>query len=215
MGQDEAAAEAAARFNPAAAIERPPFSSMTLVGQVQGTYIIAEYGDTVYLIDQHAAHERVKYEETREAVIRRSLTRQQVAAAEEFSLTPEEAGLYEDNRDEIARLGLTLQQCGENRYLLQTVPLNLQQEPLLFLREALDLLRETRDNNRSILSFYSKAAYSFACKHAVKAGDRLSAEEMKQLLVQLDGCQQPDNCPHGRPTYIRISGSELAGRFYR
>lgn len=191
------------------------FQSLRVIGQVQGLYIIAEREGEVYFIDQHAAHERIRYEAITEQFKAKEFFLQRLVVPVEIKLTPEQRELYEEYRQIIAGLGYTLKEGQNNTFSLVTVPAELRDAPEQCLLKILDLLRETADVKKNPDTFYDRVTTLFACKSAIKSGDRLSIEEMQKLLEQLDTTAQPGNCPHGRPTYFKMTNSELAKRFYR
>lgn len=189
------------------------FQDLRVIGQAQATYIIAERGEEVFFIDQHAAHERVRYETIKDQRHRKALILQKTVVGLEFRLTPEERGLYEEHKQIIAGLGYTLKEVKDNAFYLLTVPSELREDPKQFFFTILDLLREA--GQPESLDVAESAITLFACKSSIKAGDVLNMEEMRQLLVRLDATQQPDHCPHGRPTYLKITNPEFAKRFNR
>ena len=189
------------------------FQEMRLLGQVQGTYIIAEYGEAVFIIDQHAAHERIRYEEIT-ANIKQKKSFSQKIYPEIIQLTPEEDILYTENSELFRKIGYLLEKQENNRYLLISVPWGQHTNPKDVFKELLDLVRQAKTEAKP-LDINEKAAVMLACKSALKAGDPLTAQEMSRLLVQLDATAHPDRCPHGRPTYIKITGRDLARWFHR
>ncbi len=189
------------------------FQKMRLLGQVQGTYIIAEYGEAVFIIDQHAAHERIRYEEIT-ANIKQKKSFSQKIYPEIIQLTPEEDILYTENSELFRKIGYLLEKQENNRYLLISVPWGQHTNPKDVFKELLDLVRQAKTEAKP-LDINEKAAVMLACKSALKAGDPLTAQEMSRLLVQLDATAHPDRCPHGRPTYIKITGRDLARWFHR
>jgi len=191
------------------------FQNLRLIGQVLYTYIVAEGKSGVYFIDQHAAHERVNYEATSERLLNKQMPRQQVLSTIEIHLTPEEANLCEDYQTALHDLGFVLQDGGEGNWQLVSVPQEMSGDPEQLLREVIDILRAGRDQNQQQHDLYDRLATVYACKSAIKAGDRLRPEEMHHLMVQLDATKHPGNCPHGRPTFFQITESELVKRFFR
>jgi DNA mismatch repair protein MutL len=189
------------------------FQEMRLLGQVQGTYIIAEYGEAVYIIDQHAAHECVRYEEIMEDFKQRKILSQKICP-EPIQLTLEEAVLYDENDEFFTQIGYTLQKQENNRCLLMSVPWGQHTNPEHLFKELLDLVRQAKEEVKAV-DLFQKAVAMMACKSALKAGDSLTDEEMKQLFVQLDATAHPDRCPHGRPTYVKITKKDLTKWFYR
>lgn len=194
------------------------FQSLHVIGQALGSYIVAEGKGEIYIIDQHAAHERIRYESIKKATQSRknSSFRQNLISPIEIRLTPQQREIYEEYKNFIASLGYTLKESSNGILSLLTVPVGLVSEPETFLLEILDFLQDNADVGRmQPEALKEEAAILFACKSAIKAGDRLSVEEMQKLLEQLDKTKQPETCPHGRPTYIKITNAELRKKFFR
>jgi len=192
----------------------PFFQKMRMIGQVLGTYIIAEGEGCLFIIDQHAAHERVLYEKIKAKWQKKKVFSQKICP-HRILLTPEEEQLYLENREFFQNIGYTLERETDNRYFLITVPDQPHTNTDQFFREHLDLIRQAKEEGDTDLNLREAAAKMYACKGAIKAGDRLTQAEMQLLLVQLDATSHPDRCPHGRPTYIKITNSDLSRWFHR
>lgn len=192
---------------------QPFFQEMRLLGQVQGTYIVAECRESVYIIDQHAAHERIIYEEIIENIKQRKCFSQKVCP-EIIQLTPEEDLLYTENSKYFEEIGYELQKQENNKYLLISVPWGQHTNSISVFQGLLDLVRQSKTEEKP-LPIDQQAAAILACKRAIKAGDHLTDEEMSRLLVQLEATAHPDRCPHGRPTYAKITARDLAKWFDR
>ena len=190
------------------------FQEMQLIGQVLGTYIIAEREGNLFIIDQHAAHERVLYEKIKLKWQNKKMFSQKICP-HRILLTPEEEQLYLENREFFQNVGYTLERETANRYFVITVPDEPHTNIDQFFREHHDLVRQAKEKGDTVFNIKEAAAKMYACKGAIKAGDRLTQAEMHQLLVQLDATDHPDHCPHGRPTYIKITDSDLSRWFHR
>ena len=190
------------------------FQEMQLIGQVLGTYIIAEREGNLFIIDQHAAHERVLYEKIKLKWQNKKVFSQKICP-HRILLSPEEEQLYLENREFFQNVGYTLERETANRYFVITVPDEPHTNIDQFFREHLDLVRQAKEKGDTVFNIKEAAAKMYACKGAIKAGDRLTQAEMHQLLVQLDATDHPDHCPHGRPTYIKITDSDLSRWFHR
>lgn len=193
--------------------KQPFFQEMHLLGQVQGTYIIAEYGEAVYIIDQHAAHERIRYEEILDNIKQKKYFSQKIFN-ETIELTPEEDILYSENREFFEKIGYMLKKQENKKYLLISVPWGQHTNPKQVFQELLDLVRKAKTETKTV-DIDEKTAVLLACKSALKAGDSLTNEEMIRLLAQLDATVYPDRCPHGRPTYVKLTKRDLARWFHR
>ncbi len=194
---------------------------LRVVGQVAATYIIAEGPDGLYLIDQHAAHERVLYEQLM-AQREKGIPIQPLLEPVAVDLPPEWAGLVEVHQETLRRLGLEVEPFGGNTFLIRALPAALTAtHPRDVLTEiAQGLMEESekgggRTGGRTEEEI-EKAIIRRVCKQgAIKAGRVLSREEMEELLRALEGCESPRTCPHGRPTMIHISTTQLAREFRR
>ncbi len=188
---------------------------LRVLGQVAQAYIIAEGPDGMYLIDQHAAHERVLYEEFLAAHARRDVAAQALLEPLPLELDPGEAAAAAEHADGLARLGFTLEPFGPGTLLVRAVPALLRQaDPRQALREILAQLGEGRRNPVEVDA--EAALLRAVCKTAaIKAGQTLSMAEMQALIRLLEASSSPRTCPHGRPTMIHLSAAFLAREFGR
>lgn len=183
------------------------------VGQVGATYIVAEGPDGLYLIDQHAAHERVLYEQIMAQRVQ-GVPAQGLLRPAVVQLPAEQAGLVEAHVDTLQRLGFDIEPFGGSAFLVRALPAVLSAaQPSQVLADIAEGLEEGRcaaadEMERMIVRQVCKQA-------AVKAGQILTHEEMQELVRALEACQSPRTCPHGRPTMIHISVSQLAQQFGR
>jgi DNA mismatch repair protein MutL len=182
-----------------------------VVGQIANTYIIAEGPDGMYLIDQHAAHERVLFEKIRDQRQRRAVEIQGVLQPVPVELTVRQQELLEMQAEALSEYGFEIEHFGERTCLVRSVPAMLRgQNVAQSLTELLDFLGEGAKTD-----WREEIAISLACHSAVLAGQALSQEEMLDLIRQLEGTSQPNTCPHGRPTMIHLSASQLEKGFGR
>ncbi|MBI4312607.1 MAG: DNA mismatch repair endonuclease MutL [Chloroflexi bacterium] len=186
--------------------------ALRVLGQAGATYIVAEGPQGVYLIDQHAAHERVRYEIVQQQVKERQADVQGLLEPLAVELTPAQLHTLEEWKSTLAGFGFQGEAFGERAYLLRGVPAGLRDAgPAALLSEALDLLALAQDPSRAADSL----AATIACHSAVRAGDTLSVQEMTVLVRQLEATQSPHTCPHGRPTMLHLSASSLEREFGR
>ena len=188
---------------------------LRVLGQVGQAYIISEGPDGLYLIDQHAAHERVLYEEFLQAHTRREVGRQALLSPLPLDLTPGEAALLSEQAERLDHLGFSLEPFGPQTVLVRAVPTILRQaDPRQAIR---DILAQVGEGRRNPLEVDIEAALLRAvCKTAaIKAGQTLSMTEMQALIRQLEASTSPRTCPHGRPTMIHLSPAFLAREFGR
>lgn len=185
-----------------------------LIGQVFGTYWIAVYQDKLILIDQHAAHEKVKYETILKKVREGGNESQNLMPPQVVTLSPKEARLLLEYRQYFAQLGFEIEEFGGNSFSLRSVPCDL------YGNFGADLLQEMLEELAGWQKPKTPAAVTeriatMACKSAVKGNHRMSREEMAALLDQLLSLDNPYQCPHGRPTMITMTRQELEKRFKR
>ena len=186
-----------------------------LIGQVFDTYWLVQYQDSLYIIDQHAAHERVLYERTLKGMKNREFTSQYLSPPIILSLTMQEAELLNANMDRFARIGFEIEPFGGEEYAVRAVPDNL------FGIAKKDLLMEMIDdladgiNTSMTPELIDEKVASMSCKAAVKGNSRLSAQEVDELIAELLTLDNPYHCPHGRPTIIAMTRKELEKKFKR
>lgn len=185
-----------------------------LIGQVFDTYWLIEYEDKLYIIDQHAAHEKVKFERFMKQYREKSLVSQNLMPPIIVSLTGQEETTYKEYASVFAELGFEVEPFGGSEYALRSVPVDLYgcQEKELFLAVLDDLLEGGVKGDPTAVR--EKIA-SMSCKAAVKGNNRLSTQEAQRLIDELLTLDNPYNCPHGRPTIISMSKYELEKKFKR
>lgn len=192
----------------------PKFNSLRIIGQFNATYILAESFNELYVIDQHAAHEKILFEKYRENISNDEVISQLLLTPSVLELSSEDFSIYEENKDVFSKTGFSIEIFGDNTVNIKEVPL------LLGKPEINDLFMDILDNIRNLGSGegvevkYNSIA-RLACRAAVKANDRLSLQEMNHLLEELRYIEEPFTCPHGRPTIIKITVNELEKRFKR
>ncbi|MBI4282036.1 MAG: DNA mismatch repair endonuclease MutL [Chloroflexi bacterium] len=186
--------------------------SLRVLGQVQSLYIVAEGPEGMYLVDQHAAHERVLYEKVQAGIRDRAPQVQGLLEPVVVELPAALEESLEAHREEWAGYGFDLEPFGPHSYLLRALPATLKDaepgEAFLSILEEVGQKEDARD-------WEEKMATSIACHSAVRAGKTLSQEEMESLLAQLEASHQPNTCPHGRPTMVHLSAAHLQREFGR
>lgn len=185
-----------------------------IIGQVFDTYWIVQFQDKLFLIDQHAAHEKVLYERMKKSMANREFTSQILNPPIILTLNMAEAALLEKYRERFNEIGFEIEEFGGREYALRAVPDNLfgLADKELFL-EMLDGLAAQTDA-LSIETIDDKIA-TMSCKAAVKGNSRLSTAEIHALIDELLTLENPYNCPHGRPTIISMSKYDLEKKFKR
>ena len=191
-----------------------PIPALRVLGQVGTTYIVAEGPEGMYLIDQHAAHERVLYEKFMNERERHSLVIQNLLEPQTVEVPIESAGLLAEHLDVLAGIGLTLEPFGGTTFLLRSVPAVVAREDPQSVVN--DLVAEIDAGDAPMQAGEEARLVLRVCKRAaIKAGQTLTMTEMQELIRQLEACAWPRTCPHGRPTMIHFRADQLAREFGR
>ena len=196
-------------------LKREVRAEYRLIGQVFDTYWLVQFQDNLYIIDQHAAHERVLYERTLKEMKNREFTSQYLSPPIILTLSMQEAELLKTHKERFERIGFEIEPFGGEEYAIRAVPANLFSiaKKELFM-EMLDNLADGLSTNMTPDIIDEKVA-SMSCKAAVKGNNRLSAQEVDALISELLELENPYHCPHGRPTIIAMSKKELEKKFKR
>ena len=187
---------------------------LRVIGQFNKTYIIGEFAGELYLIDQHAAHEKILFEKYTDEIRKDHVIAQLLLSPEVVELNNEEYIIYRENTDLFENLGFNIEGFGQNTVCIREVPFILGKPDIKeFFISVLENLRRMGSGSTVEVKFNSIAR--MACRSAVKARDNLSDIEMKALVEALKYIDDPYTCPHGRPTIIKIGLNELEKRFKR
>lgn len=186
---------------------------LRVLGQIHKTFLICEGPDGLYLIDQHTAHERVLLERFQKERARQAVPAQRLLAPLTLELTPQQMALVEEQQDTLLRLGFEVEPFGGQMVMVRALPKLIQHhpDPAAALAEILD----GAISDRSGLSWEERLVMYAACRGAVKAGDTLTEEEMRDLIRQLEQTDLSRTCAHGRPTVVRLSHAQLEREFGR
>ncbi len=192
--------------------ERLPI--MRVVGQIGAAYIITEGPEGMYLIDQHAAHERILYEQFMAARDKEAIVSQQLMAGTAVHLSPPQATLLEENLTHLADIGFQIEPFGPQAFMVRAVPTIVAKlDPA---RAVTAVVEDLEQGHKPLEDKIEAKIVLRVCKSAaVKAGQTLSTMEMEAMIQQLEACQNPHTCPHGRPTLIHLSVVQLAKQFGR
>ena len=186
--------------------------SLVPIGQVDLTYIIAQDLKGLYIIDQHAAHERILFDKL--SAMADGIPSQQLLVHQLLSFDEKEAALVEENKELFAKLGFQMEACGDNEYRLIEVPADVPLgEAEDIIREILTALGEMHETTAKEIRQACLA--TTACRAAIKAGEELNLRQMQILLEELSHTAFPYTCPHGRPTILKFSSEDLAKMFKR
>ncbi|MCB9451873.1 MAG: DNA mismatch repair endonuclease MutL [Anaerolineaceae bacterium] len=187
---------------------------LRVVGQVGATYIVAEGPAGLYLVDQHAAHERILYEQFMEEHARHEQPRQYALESQTIDLAPGESRLVEANLDALRAVGFEVEPFGTNTFVIRSVPAML--ADYAPAEVFLSILEDLEQGHKPGQASVEEKIIIRVCKRAaVKAGQILSLTEMQGLIRQLERCQSPHTCPHGRPTMLHMTSDQLAREFGR
>lgn len=192
----------------------PFFKQYKIIGQIFQTYWMIEQGDCLYLIDQHAAHERILFEELMNRFKEEQVISQKLLLPQMLNLTPVEVEILKENRSLLENFGFEFEVFSDNQYALKSVPYLLKEPSGVgFFTEILDSLGEQKI--RSVYDMKLLAVATMACKAAVKGHDRLNFQEAEAMIGRLLKLENPFTCPHGRPTIIEMTKYELEKKFKR
>lgn len=195
--------------------EEKPFASLRVIGQLRNTYILCESEEGLVLIDQHAAHERVVFESLKAAYEHSRIATQGLLIPERLELSHREAGILDTLLKDLGEIGVEIEPFGGRTYLIRSVPDILAGKPAEPL--VMEIIEKMADVGLAsgLLRAVDECLIIMACHGAIRANKRLSDEEMKTLLKQLDTIEHPSHCPHGRPTLISKTLREIEKDFKR
>ncbi|HBO34726.1 MAG TPA: DNA mismatch repair endonuclease MutL [Anaerolineaceae bacterium] len=187
---------------------------LRLIGQVASTYLVAEGPDGLYLIDQHAAHERVLFDQMMAQYRASMIPSQKFIESIPVELSPEKAGILEANLETMTSLGFEIEPFGPNTFLIRSIPMIVDRgDPKDAILAVVDAFEE--DETPLENEAQAKIAARVCKGMAVKGGQALSEAEQRNLLLNLEASQSPRTCPHGRPTMIHLSANLLERQFGR
>ncbi len=190
------------------------FPELQYIGQLQGTFLLAQAGDGLYIIDQHAAQERINYEYYRQKIGEVSPSQQNFLVPLVLNYSTVDALTITQHLDTLAAVGLNLESFGQNSFILRSHPTWFkegQEEDTA--KEMIDWL--IKNGKLTVKEFRMKTAIMMSCKRAIKANHHLDEREAKALLKRLPQCENPFNCPHGRPVTVHFDDQDLEKMFKR
>jgi len=200
---------------PTFVVDQPPtieLPVLRLLGQLVNTYIIAEGPSGLYLIDQHAAHERIVYDRISAQWAQKEVEVQGLLQPITIELSPREEETFKASKEFLAEFGFTIEPFGNRSYMIRTIPALMAKSNII---EIISALIDNLASKGSPNPWEEKIAQSLACHGAIRAGQQLNNEEMQELIKQLEQTKQPRACPHGRPTMIHLSSRQLEKEFGR
>jgi DNA mismatch repair protein MutL len=186
-----------------------------IIGVLNKLYVLMENADGLVLVDQHAAHERILFEELRRRMEEQGVPTQKLLLPHTFDVPPRDADWIERNISILQKMGIGIESFGPDTFKIDSLPsfLNVS-EPAQFMRKVIDDLKSA-GNSASAMRLGEEMIAMTVCRHAVKANDPLRYLEVEKLIRDLLDCDLPYCCPHGRPTMIQISNAELEKKFGR
>lgn len=194
--------------------ETSAFPELEYFGQMHGTYLFAQGQGGLYIIDQHAAQERVKYEYYREKIGDVDSSQQQLLVPYIFEFPSNDTILLKERMGSLCQVGVNLEEYGVNQFILREHPIWLRSEEIESgIYEMCDMLLLTKEV--SIKRYRAELAVMMSCKRSIKANHTLDDYSARDLLVQLSQCANPYNCPHGRPVLVNFSKSDMEKMFRR
>ena len=186
-----------------------------MIGQVHSTYLICETDDKLILIDQHAAHERIGFEKLHAEYERGGLEKQALLLPQSFDLRPSQGEVLKQYLEELSKLGLDIEFFGGNTFLLRSTPTLLQGTDMIALiLDVIDSL-ESVEKLTPLEEKVHEVLERMACHRQVRAGDRLSSEEIEFLLKEMQSTPNAGQCPHGRPSVLEVPFGEIERWFKR
>ena len=190
------------------------FPIMTVIGQFHGNYILAESIDGLYIIDQHAAQERYNYEKFQRLIQNEKTEYQTLLIPLVIEVGNFIQETFDDINEMLNKINVSVERFGNDSVLCRNIPYWMSDiDVIVFIKDMIDYYRDQKDI--SLLSIRKAAIASLACHASIKFNQHLTLDEMKEVIIDLQKCDNPFNCPHGRPTFILLSDSKLKKEFLR
>jgi DNA mismatch repair protein MutL len=202
-------------LQPQQRVTKPAQQQFEIIGVLSKLYVLMENASGLVLVDQHAAHERVLFEELRRRMEQQGVPTQKLLLPQTFDVPPRDADWIEQNLPVLQRMGIGIESFGPDTFKIDSLPSFLDvSDATQFMRKVIDDLKSA-SNNASAMRLGEEMIAKSVCRHAVKANDPLRYPEVEKLIRDLLDCDLPYCCPHGRPTMIQISLAELEKKFGR
>lgn len=194
--------------------EKEADKDFSVIGQVFNTYVLVERGNEMLIIDQHAAHERIKYEEIKKELEAKAVAAQDLLIPLSVKLSSNEYAVYSDNLEFLNELGFEADEFGENTIVIRTAPAYVEYDDI---EQVFDEIMEqiSRNKNKPMAEKAEYAVYTIACKAAIKANHKLDMKELEALAEKVFALGSIKTCPHGRPITVSMSKKELEKEFKR
>jgi len=188
---------------------------LRIIGCIQDTYFLAEYSEGLFIIDQHAVHERVNYERLMKKYEDSGIEVQYLMNPEVIKLSPVDANIVQSNTGLLKEMGFELESFGNNSFVLRTVPIVIgRQQSKETIMDIIDDITNLSKQNK-LDHIKEKMLITISCRSAIKAHDEITTPRIRAILDELGQCENPYTCPHGRPTIIKFTLRELEKKFRR
>jgi len=189
-----------------------------IIGQFDDSFIICQLGEDLLLVDQHVAHERIRYEGLKKSQREDNITSQQLLIPQTFDVSPEQENTLQSIKDILSDTGITVEPFGGKTWVVKSVPEGLRVNELDLMKDILDAFSDidaTDSSDQLSELIIDDTLILIACHGAIKKNQRLTEEKMHWLIENLFNCEEPYRCPHGRPIIIKISKNEIFKKFGR
>lgn len=197
-----------------ASIQKQRLPQLRIIGQFHKSYILAEGEKGLYIIDQHAAQERYHFEQIRNAILSGNTDTQQLLLPLQIETSMSAVQRIDELNEVLQHLGIHFESFGENTLLCRSLPVWMKQvDEAAFLRDMIDIWQ--RDRHINLASLREHAIATMACHSSIRFNRSLTTEEMQQVIEDLNQCEQPFHCPHGRPTIVCMNDEQLRKEFER
>ncbi len=194
-------------------IETKHIGPFRILGQISKTYILAENAQGLLIVDQHAAEERVNYEDLMKQLKDKAIKKQKLLKPIILELSPSEFEMIIKFREELGNSGFEIDEYGKDNIVVRSMPFIFERPSKSLVSELIDELREL--NKGKIEREIEERIIRFSCRKSIKAGEDMTIKEISELIKELDKCELPFTCPHGRPTIIQLSISDIEKKFKR
>jgi DNA mismatch repair protein MutL len=215
VNRDEDPLYAFAQSSPTTVVQKKSWSDLDIVGQVHLTYLVCQTEDSMVIVDQHAAHERVLYDKFIKGWKSNEIAVQSFLFPLTFDVSEAQVELFLANRNEVAKLGFELDQGGPQTILVRAAPSGVSEASVVKALQNMALELEDIGQTSSFEDLVTHTCATMACHSAVRAGQAMSIDQIKSLLMQMDQVELADYCPHGRPVSIEFSRSSIEKKFGR
>ena len=197
--------------------DKSRLQKMYYIGQLFGTYILAQNEDTFFLIDQHAANERVNYEKIKKEFMKENVAAYDLLVPFNLEFSPADKLLVEEYMEDIKKFGIELDEFGSNTYVLRSIPIwFFRGKEKEFAEEIINrIIHAPKGQDFKKADFLDDIAATMACKKSIKANEYHTSLEIEYLIEELAKCENPFTCPHGRPVIVKITKAEVEKWFKR